>query len=45
MEKEASGELLVSVVMPAYNAQRWIAQSIRSVQSQTMRNWELLIPV
>jgi teichuronic acid biosynthesis glycosyltransferase TuaG len=43
LEKEASGELLVSVVMPAYNAQRWIAQSIRSVQSQTMRNWELIV--
>ncbi|MBC7913682.1 MAG: glycosyltransferase [Pyrinomonadaceae bacterium] len=34
---------LVSVVMPAYNAQKYIAESIESVIEQTYANWELLI--
>ncbi|MBH0031570.1 MULTISPECIES: glycosyltransferase family 2 protein [unclassified Pseudoalteromonas] len=36
-------EPLVSVIMPAYNAQNYIKQAIESVQSQTYKNWELLI--
>lgn len=34
---------LVSVVMPAYNAQRYIQETIRSLQEQTEKNWELLV--
>lgn len=34
---------LVSIIMPCYNAERFIAQSIESVISQTYQNWELLI--
>lgn len=34
---------LVSIIMPSYNAQRFIAESIHSVQAQTYTNWELLI--
>lgn len=34
---------LVSVIMPAYNAEAFIAESIASVQQQTYENWELLI--
>ena len=30
---------LVSVVMPAYNAEKYIGEAIRSVQSQTYTNW------
>lgn len=33
----------VSVIMPAYQAMDTIAESIRSVQSQTLQNWELII--
>lgn len=33
---------LVSVVMPAYNAEKYIGEAIRSVQSQTYKNWILL---
>lgn len=33
----------VSVIMPVYNAQRWLAASVASVQQQTYQNWELLI--
>lgn len=34
---------LVSIIMPSYNAERFIAQSIESVIAQTYENWELLI--
>lgn len=34
---------LVSVVMPAYNAEKYIGEAIRSVQSQTYTNWILLV--
>lgn len=34
---------LVSIIMPTYNCERFIAPSIRSVISQTYTNWELLI--
>ena len=34
---------LVSIIMPCYNAERYIAQSIESVLAQTYPNWELLI--
>ena len=40
MEKE---EALVSVIMPAYNAEKYIEEAISSVVSQTYENWELLI--
>ena len=33
----------VSVVMPAYNMERYIEIAIRSVQAQTYENWELLV--
>jgi len=34
---------LVSVIMAAYNTERFIAQAIRSVQAQTVEDWELLV--
>lgn len=34
---------LVSIIMPSYNAERHIAEAIRSVQAQTLSDWELLI--
>ncbi len=33
----------VSIVMPAYNAGQYIAETIASVQAQTMTDWELVI--
>lgn len=34
---------LISVIMPAYNAGRFIEEAIRSVMEQTYTNWELLV--
>lgn len=34
---------LVSIVMPAYNVEKYIASSIKSVIKQTYTNWELII--
>ena len=34
---------LVSVIMPSYNAEKYIAESIESVLHQTYANWGLVI--
>lgn len=34
---------VVSVVMPAYNAEAYIEEAIHSVQEQTFRDWELIV--
>lgn len=34
---------LVSVITPLYNAERFLADTINAVQSQTYKNWEMLI--
>jgi teichuronic acid biosynthesis glycosyltransferase TuaG len=34
---------LVSVVMPAYNCEKYIVEAIKSVLAQTYENWELLV--
>jgi teichuronic acid biosynthesis glycosyltransferase TuaG len=36
-------DTLVSIVMPAYRAARYIGETIRSVQAQTYRDFELLV--
>jgi teichuronic acid biosynthesis glycosyltransferase TuaG len=35
--------VLVSIVMPAYNSEQWLANAIESVVAQVFRAWELLI--
>lgn len=34
---------LVSIIMPSYNTDRFISESIKSVLAQTYTNWELII--
>lgn len=34
---------LISIIMPAYNAQQYISKTIESVISQTFTNWELIV--
>lgn len=36
-------EGLVSIIMPSWNTEQFIGESIRSVLNQTYKNWELLI--
>ena len=34
---------LISVVVPAYNAEAWILDAVESVRTQTYTNWELVV--
>lgn len=34
---------LVSIITPAYNSAKFIAETIQSVQNQTFQNWEMII--
>ena len=34
---------LVSIIIPAFNAEKFIAQTILSVQNQTYNNWEIIL--
>lgn len=43
MKQTNENKPLISVIMPAYNAGRFIEESICSVMAQTVTNWELLI--
>lgn len=34
---------MVSVIVPAYNAERWLDTAVASVTAQTVRDWELVL--
>ena len=34
---------LVSIITPTYNSEKYISETIQSIQAQTHTNWELLI--
>lgn len=34
---------IVSVIMPVYNAENWLIQSVNSILAQTLTDWELII--
>lgn len=36
-------EKLISVIMPTYNCGKFIGETIKSVENQTYKNWELII--
>lgn len=33
----------ISVIIPAYNAERWIGETLRSIQNQTINNLEIIV--
>lgn len=37
------GAPLVSIVVPVYNAEQFLTDTIESVRAQTYKNWELLL--
>ena len=43
MENRKVVDGLVSIIMPSWNTERFIAETIQSVIDQTYTNWELLI--
>ena len=34
---------LVSIITPSFNSEKFIAETIQSVQNQTYQNWEMII--
>ena len=38
-----TGPELISIITPAYNASRFIGETIRSVAAQSCQNWEMII--
>ncbi len=43
MEQREIIDGLVSIIMPSWNTDKFIAETIQSVIDQTYTNWELLI--
>jgi len=41
--KKMSGNNMVSIITPLYNGEKYIEETIKSVQNQTYKNWEMLI--
>lgn len=43
MAEKGTGLPEISVLMPAYNAERYIEAAIRSLEEQTVEKWELIV--
>lgn len=43
LETEETDQPLVSIIMPAWNRADTISKAIRSIQRQTLSNWELIV--
>ena len=40
-----TGKPAVSIVLPVYNVEEWITETIRSIQNQTIDNWEAVFVI
>jgi hypothetical protein len=38
-----SGSPVISIVIPLYNAGRWIMETLHSIQAQSFENWEVIV--
>lgn len=43
MENAIINEPLITVIVPVYNAERYLSRCIESIQHQTYKNWELFL--
>lgn len=43
MSGQANEQDLISIVMPAYNCEKYVEDTIKSVINQTYKNWELIV--
>jgi len=43
MKKPTKMEVLVSIITPTYNSEKYVAETINSVRSQSFSNWEMII--
>ena len=43
MSSQVNEQELISIVMPAYNCEKYIEDSIKSVINQTYKHWELIV--
>ena len=43
LEKRVYMDELVSIIVPVYNSEEYLARTIESVQQQTYPHWELLL--
>lgn len=41
--KNESNDILISIITPVYNSEKYIGETIKSVLNQTYTNWEMLI--
>ena len=43
MEEEKKGKTQFSVIVPVYNAGRWLNRCLNSIASQTFQSWECIL--
>jgi teichuronic acid biosynthesis glycosyltransferase TuaG len=43
MDNNNTNDILVSIITPVFNSEKYIGETIKSVLSQTYKNWEMLI--
>lgn len=42
MKKKNKGQGLISIIVPVYNAEKFLNDTIKTVQNQTYQNWEMI---